>query len=483
MLTTVRKPRWPDAATLGLPELASAGLVVPTLDGRYRVENNGDHAASASALVAVEDFVRTFNTSACGIKRGPGPSSREATAHYAHARKVAGRFLDIEEGDTAIVFTNNATGGVNTIAHTLNERAKAEHRRAHVIVTGAEHNAMIVPFKVADHIDLTILPVPETHEQLLAMIDEELTRRPAELVGVTGASNVTGEMPDLAAIAAVTEDKHGTPLLGDLAQYAAHHSVSMRKLRTKFAVLSGHKFGAPYGVGVLACPRSFLEGVRPLITGGGIVDFVYADGEIVWATDVEALNEPGSPPIVGALATAVAMATLRRADMDRIAARETGLLNLAYGLLDGELPVPGIKIYRMWDRDHPKVGVLTFNIDGFPWGLVSAVLAGHFAIANRGGCFCAHILVAHLLDFSPEEAKRIGQAYTAGGDLSGAVRFSFGLDVTAEKLTHLDGALREIVQRGLEHWKQRYEQSGKGHWQPKNDTRPFRIDFKALTSW
>jgi selenocysteine lyase/cysteine desulfurase len=136
MLTTVRKPRWPDAATLGLPELASAGLVVPTLDGRYRIENNGDHAASASALVVVEDFVRKLNTSACGIKRGPGPSSREATAHHREARKVAGRFLDVDEDDTAIVFTANATGGVNTIAHALNQRAKAEHRRAHVIVTG-----------------------------------------------------------------------------------------------------------------------------------------------------------------------------------------------------------------------------------------------------------------------------------------------------------------------------------------------------------
>jgi selenocysteine lyase/cysteine desulfurase len=483
MRITVRKPRRPNAATLGLPELASDGLVVPTVEGRWVPLSNFDHAASASALVLVEDFVRDLNRSACAIKRGDGFPSQEATAHYKRARKVAGRFLDVDEDDTAIVWTNNATGGMNTVAHVLNQRAKDEGRRARVLVSGAEHNAAVTPFEVAEYIDLTILPVTETHDELLAVIDAELTQRPADLVCVTGASNATGEMPDLAAIAAVTEDKHGTPLLGDLAQLAAHHSVSMRKLRIKFAVLSGHKLGAPYGVGVLACPRSFLEGIVPLVTGGGIVDFVYADREIQWVTDVEALNEPGSPPIVGALATAVAMAVLRRADMDRIAARETGLLNLAYGLMDGDRPVPGLETYRMWERDHPKVGVFTFNIDGFPWGLVGAVLAGHFGIATRGGCFCAHILMAHLLGFSPEEAKRIGQAYTGTGELAGAVRLSFGLDITGKMLMDLDWALREIVQRGLKYWKQRYEQSGKGHWRPKNDTRPYRIDFEELTSW
>jgi selenocysteine lyase/cysteine desulfurase len=458
--------------------LASKDAVVPTVEGRWLIENNCDHAASASALVLVEDFARKFNLTACAIKRGPGANSREATAHYAHARRVARRFLDADD-DTAIVFTTNSTGGLNIIAHVLNERAKAAKRRARVVITGMEHNAMIVPFEVAGYIDLTILPVPETHDELLAMIDAELTRCPADLVGVTGASNVTGEMPDLAAIAAITEDKHGTPLLGDFAQLAAHHPVSMRKLGTKFGVLSGHKFGAQYNCGVLACPRTFLEGIRPLITGGGIVDFIYADGEIVWTTDVEALNEPGSPNVVGALATAVAMAALRRADTHRIAARESLLLDLAYNLISN---IPGIKIYHMWDRNHPKVGVITFNIEGFSWGLVSAVLAGHFGTANRGGCFCAHILVAHLLGYSPEQAKQIGRAYT-GGELAGAVRLSFGLDVTPKKLIDLDWALREIVQRGPAYWKQLYEPCGKGHWRPIEDSRPFRINFEELTSW
>jgi selenocysteine lyase/cysteine desulfurase len=475
-------PHSPDAtAPPWLPELASAGFLVRTLEGRWVVQNNCDHGASAAAFVVVEDFVRELNKSACGVKRGDGLPSQEATEAYGDAREVARRFLGADE-DTAIVFTHNATGATNIIAHVLNERAKTEHRRARVVVTRMEHHAMIVPFAVAEHIDLTVLPVPDTHDELLAMIDAELTRQPADLVGVTGASNVTGEIPDLAAIAAITEDKHGTPTLGDLAQFAAHHQVHMGKLGIKLAILSGHKFGAPYGVGVLACPRSFLEGVRPLITGGGVVDLVAADQEIKWVDDVEALHEPGSPPVVGALATAVAMAELRRANMDRIVARERMFLNLAYNLLtDVRDGIPELDVYMMWDRDHPKVGVITFNIAGFPWGLICAVLAGHFGIASRGGCFCAHPLMAHLLGLTLEEAKGIGRIHD--DDMPGAVRLSFGYDVTTGKILKIDWALRGIVERGLDHWTKLYEPCGKGHWRPKNDTRPRRLKFKELTSW
>jgi selenocysteine lyase/cysteine desulfurase len=471
-VTTEPNLRW------WLPQLASEGFLVPTLDGRWVVKNNFDHAASSSALVVVEDFVHEFMRGSSAIKRGPDHSSQEATDHYEDAREVARRFLGGGE-DSAIVFCNNATGGVNTIAHVLNQRAIAKQCAARVVITGMEHNAMIVPFEVAEYIDLTILPVPESHDELLAMLDAELAKQPADVVGITGASNVTGEMPDLAAIAAVVH-RHGGLLLADLAQLAPHHHIDVVVLGIDLAVLSGHKLGAPYGVGVLYCAtRSFLEGVRPLITGGGIVNFIYADKEIVWTPNVEALNEPGSVNVVGALATAVAMAALRRADMGRIATTETLLLNLLYNVISN---IPGIKIYHMWDRDHPKVGVVTFNIEGFDWGLLSAVLAGHFGIANRGGCFCAHILVARLLGFSAEEAKRIGQAHD-GGDLAGGVRFSFGLDVTTAKVLAADRALRCIVERGPAAWKRWYEPCGKGHWRPIKDTRPRRIDFEKLTSW
>jgi selenocysteine lyase/cysteine desulfurase len=43
------------------------------------------------------------------------------------------------------------------------------------------------------------------------------------------------------------------------------------------------------------------------------------------------------------------------------------------------------------------LGVIPFNLEGRPVGLVAAVLGHESGIAVRSGCFCAQPYVSHLL--------------------------------------------------------------------------------------
>ena len=52
----------------------------------------------------------------------------------------------------------------------------------------------------------------------------------------------------------------------------------------------------------------------------------------------------------------------------------------------------------MWNPDGPRIGVLPFTVDRLPYALVAAALSAERGIGVRHGCFCAHPLMAQLLD-------------------------------------------------------------------------------------
>ena len=64
------------------------------------------------------------------------------------------------------------------------------------------------------------------------------------------------------------------------------------------------------------------------------------------------------------------------------------------------------------------MGVITFNLDGIPHGLVAAALAWEGGIAVRNGCFCAQPYMLHLLGLNPQQLSRLIHKKRAG-DLSG----------------------------------------------------------------
>ena len=417
--------------------LVGAETEVPLVTGGTRRYINLDYAASAPALQCVHDAVDELLGWYSSVHRGAGFKSRVATTAYEGARESIRRFVNARVDD-AVIITRNTTDSINLLAGTL-------PAGTHVVCFAGEHHANLLPWK---RIGVRYLPVPETPAEMLSVLEETLRGLPhcedPHLVAVTGASNVTGEIWPLAAIARVAHD-HGARLLVDAAQLAPHAPIDMARDGIDFLALSGHKLYAPYGAGALIGERDWLSAGDPFLRGGGAVKLVTVD-ETLWA-DLPDRQEAGSPNVVGAVALGVACDTLAEAGMDVVAEEERALLAHARERLAG---IDAVETYRVWPPDQPRVGLVTLNLRGVPYDLLAAVLSAEHGIGIRHGCFCAHPLMARLLRVDDAEMHRLLDETRAGHHerLPGAARMSLGLGSTREDVDAFADALAAIATDG-----------------------------------
>jgi selenocysteine lyase/cysteine desulfurase len=439
----------------GALKLVGGGMQVPVLPSGSVPYTNLDFAASAPALQVVQAAVEEFLPWYSSVHRGAGFKSRVATAAYEGARDSIGRFVGAREGDE-VVITRHTTDALNLMARAL--PADAE-----VIVFAWEHHANLLPWRA---LRLRQLPIPNSADELLDSLGSALASRPAALVSVTGASNVTGEVPPLRDIADLAH-LHGARLLVDAAQLAPHRRIDMNADDIDYLALSGHKLYAPYGAGALVGRRDWLDAGPPYLAGGGAIEFVSLD-DVVWSTGPER-HEAGSPNVIGAIALAAACETLSAFGMERIAEHERSLIDCARGML---LQVPGLELYSTWPINEPHIGVLTFNLASMHHSLVANVLSAEHGVGVRDGCFCAHPLILHTLDLGPADAERLMTDIRAGhkANMPGLVRASFGLESTVGDVDRLADALNELAERGPR-WTYRLDESGQAY-EPDPDPRP-----------
>lgn len=427
-----------------LPAVVRADLV-PTLSGDHVDYANLDHAASTPAFERVARAVEAATRSYSSVHRGTGWLSRVTSAHYEAAREEVARFVGAR-ADDVVVFTRNTTDAVNLLARSL-------PRDTSVVVFSAEHHATLLPWRPRDTVRL---PVPGSVrdaevllETALAALPRGTARRPREaLVGLTAASNVTGEIWPVDRLAAIAR-RHGARVLLDAAQYAAHRPVDLAALDVDWVAFSGHKVHAPYGAGVLAGRRDWLDAAAPYLAGGGATAEV-TEHSTRWATG-PARHEAGSPNVIGAIALAAACATIRehRAAVEEHEARLTGRL------LEGLRAIEGVTTYSLFGDDHDRGPVVTFTVDGLDSHLVAAALSAEHGIGVRAGKFCAHILVDALLEEGTDEHAT-------------AVRVSAGLATTGE---HVERLLEAVTVLASEGPGTAYVETAEHGWLPVDDTR------------
>ena len=221
----------------------------------------------------------------------------------------------------------------------------------------------------------------------------------------------------------------------DLAQYAPHRPVDLTELDVDYAAFSGHKLYAPFGAGCLTGRPDWLGTAEPYLLGGGATAVVAPDG-VTWAEDPEQRHEAGTPNVLGAIAIAAACDAL--SDWEPLVAEEERLLRRLRG---GLAALPGVCELSLWGREHPRVGIVAFTVDGRDAREVAETLSRDHGIGVRDGRFCAHLLVGRLLG-RPEEAAGCGLA-TASSAPS-AIRVSIGVGTTSKHIDRLLAALAAL---------------------------------------
>jgi selenocysteine lyase/cysteine desulfurase len=411
-----------------LPRLIGDDVQVPCADGRSRRYVNLDYAASTPMMADVWEAVEAFVPWYSSVHRGTGFKSQVATDAFEDARADVAAFVGARPADD-VVFVRNTTEAINVLAAALPAGTR-------VLSTPVEHHANMLPWR--QH-DVSLLPFTRSAGGLLEAAEQALRARRYDVVAVTGASNVTGEVWPVAELAAIAH-RFGAKLFVDAAQLAPHRPIDMAASGVDLLAFSGHKLYAPLGAGALV-GRMPADGL-PLLHGGGAIKLVTND-DVVWA-DAPERFEAGSPNVIGVVALAAACRALRAAGMDAVAEHER---RLATRLWSGLLTVPGVRSLRLWPDAADRVGVATFTLDGWRDAELAGALSGRYGIGVRHGCFCAHPLVTRLLGVPDTVAERLHAELRAGGspELPGAVRASIGLGTTAADIDQFVGALYETA--------------------------------------
>lgn len=451
----------------GRMHIAGLDIQVPTAHGQ-KTYVNLDNAATTPPFHEVLEAISNFAPWYASVHRGSGFKSRLSTQLYEEARSVVRDFVGANKDEHVVIFSKNTTESINKLSYRLGLR-----KSDIVIISNLEHHSNDLPWRTKATVKRirTLADGSIDHEDFLHLLTTYGKR--IKLVAVSGASNVTGYMPDIYWFA---RQAHAVDaqIFVDCAQLAGHRSIDMRRLddaaHIDYVAFSGHKMYAPFGCGALVGRRDTFEGSAPEYSGGGTIASVTARS-VDW-TETPERDEAGSPNLFGAVTLAKAIKTIQSIGMDRITEHEMSLT--AYGLLTLK-GVPGL---RLFGNDEPsentkRSGVIAFTLDGVPSSLVAARLSSEWGIGVRSGCFCAQPYVMSLLGLNERET-RDNILQNRRDKVAGLVRISFGLYNTTADIDLLNYALWAIARNKSTNYTL---DRSTGMYEPKNNPRAFTSFF------
>src|ERR1700689_2902192 len=182
-----------------LAELADAVTQLPLVDGKTTRFVNFDYAASAPPLASVHRVVTTAMAHYASIHRGQSYLSRVSTAAYERARVTIAEHTGARRAGDVVIFTRNTTDALNLLAGSV---------PGGVVHLDIEHHANLLPWRSGKE---RVVLARDTLAETLRALEEVLADRPAALVTVTGASNVTGECLPLKSVSELAH-RHGARL-------------------------------------------------------------------------------------------------------------------------------------------------------------------------------------------------------------------------------------------------------------------------------
>ncbi|GGO97006.1 cysteine desulfurase family protein [Actinomyces gaoshouyii] len=405
-----------------------------------------DHAATAPTRPEVSEQVARDMAEMVGGLAGANPaalhgSGREAAGRLAEARGRIAAALGVDAHEVILT-----SGGTESDGLVVAGRALAVPGGV-LAVSAVEHPAVLDSARAAQArlgarlrilgVDSAGLVRPETAAAVVreareareapadggaARLEDGGAPGPVALVSVMAANNETGAVQDLAGIVAAVREASGAPRPGRAGYVPVHCDAVAAVGRAPLDVhgwgldavsISGHKLGAPVGVGALVARRD-LELVAPM--GGG---------------RQERGLRSGTQDVVGARALALAL-ELAVAEREAEAARLEGL---RARLLAGALAIPGAHATLPEAAPHlPGTAHLWFEAVSAEALLMALDMAGIDASAgsacHAGVSGPSHVLLAMGLG---EEAAR------------GTLRCTMGAGTSPDDVERLLAALPRAV--------------------------------------
>ncbi|MDK2797055.1 MAG: cysteine desulfurase [Tepidiphilus sp.] len=210
-------------------------------------------------------------------------AGRRARTLLEEARRTLAGCL--ETAPEEIVFTS---GGTEANALFL-RGAAALMEPGLIAVSAVEHSSVYETARLLAAHGWRLVEIPVDAEgRIDPLAFERILRERPAIVSVMLAHNETGVIQDVASLARAAREA-GALVHCDAVQAVGKMPLSRRALGVHALTLSGHKFGAPTGIGALVLAREVA--LAPLLTGGG----------------QEAGRRSGTENVPGAMAMAAAL--------------------------------------------------------------------------------------------------------------------------------------------------------------------------------
>ena len=362
----------------------------------------------------VIDAVVKAMTTMGNASRGAHDSALEASRAVYETRCKIARLFGCTRPDH-VVFTCNSTEALNiAISGTMNDGD-------HVITTDLEHNSVLRPlYRLEEEGTISLSFVPADRRGQVNYDDFAALIRPeTRAIVCTHASNLTGQMIDIARVGALAKER-GLLFIVDASQTAGCVPIHMEDMGVDVLCFTGHKgLMGPQGTGGL-CIREGVE-IRPFKVGGSGVQSYRKEQPQEYPTRLEA----GTLNSHGLMGLSAALDFIQEIGLETIAAHERAMMARFY---EGVKGIEGVTVYGDFSSDA-RTAVVALNIRDYDSGEVSDELSQAYDIATRPGAHCA---------------PRMHQAL--GTTEQGAVRFSASWFTTREEVDAAIQAVRELAE-------------------------------------
>ena len=221
-----------------------------------------DNAATTPIRPEVYDAMRPYIESCYGNPSSVYKLARESKKAVDLARKQVADAINADSGD--IFFTGcgseSDNWAIKGVALALKDRGK------HIITTCIEHHAILhtCEFLEENGYEVTYIPVDE-YGMVSADDIKKAIRPDTILVSVMTANNEIGTIEPIKEIGAVCREK-GVYFHTDAVQAVGHIKIDVKEMNIDLLSLSGHKIGAPKGIGALYIKKGVK--IKNLIHGG-----------------------------------------------------------------------------------------------------------------------------------------------------------------------------------------------------------------------
>jgi selenocysteine lyase/cysteine desulfurase len=380
------------------------------------------------------------------------------------ARAIVRRAVNAGRDDVVLFVGSGATACVNKLVGLLGLVRPAEEwtgfrpeslgrRRPVVLVGPYEHHSNELPW--AESI-AEVWPVAESARGDVDLADLEAklvaaADRPLVIGSFSAASNVTGILTDVPAIARACH-RRGALAFFDYAAAAPYVPIDMHPedpdARVDALFVSTHKFaGGPQASGVLVASRRCFRRDVPERPGGGTVDYVsyFGKHDVDYSRRLEEREEGGTPAIIGDVRAGAAFLVRELMGPERLRAHETALARAAVERLARH---PRIRV--LGPTDLPRLAIVSFTVDGLHHDFVATLLDHLFGIQNRAGCACAGPYGHRLLDVTAERSHAFRRQILRGvlGIKPGWTRVTLPVYATPEDIEYLLGAIEFVADHG-----------------------------------